>query len=136
VRTFVLHLQDSRGHQRIDDVESFVGRDESGSFGLMAGHERFMTSLEFGLARFRRAGAPWEYLAMPGALLYFTKDRLSLSTRRCFRDPDFRNISGRLVNELAIEAQELRAVRESLHHLEGEMLKRLWELGRDRERPL
>lgn len=135
MRTFVLHLQDSRGYDRLECVESFVGRDESGSFGLMAGHERFMTSQVFGLARFRLQGQTWEYLALPGALVYFTDDQLYLSTRRYFRDPDYRKISGQLMDQLAAEERDLASIQESLHRLEGEMLKRLWELGRGREVP-
>ena len=33
-----------------------------------------MTLLTFGLARFRIADPPWEYLAVPGALAYFVID--------------------------------------------------------------
>ena len=131
----MLHLQDSRGYDRLEGVESFVGKDESGSFGLMAGHERFMTSLVFGLARFRLQGEPWEYLAAPGALVYFTDGQLYLSTRRYFRDPDYRKISGQLMDQLAAEERDLASIQESLHRLEGEMLRRLWELGRGRELP-
>jgi F-type H+-transporting ATPase subunit epsilon len=133
VRTFVLRLQDSRGHEQIDDVESFVGVDESGSFGLLAGHERFMTSLVFGLARFRREAGPWEYLALPGALVYFADDQLILSTRRYFRDADYGRISGQLMDRLAAEEKDLEAIQQSLQRLEDEMLKRLWEMGRGRE---
>ncbi len=129
----MLRLQDARGHEQMDDVESFVGADESGSFGLLAGHERFMTSLVFGLARFRRAAGSWEYLALPGALIYFADDQLILSTRRYFRDADYKRISGQLMDRLAAEEKDLEAIQQSLKRLEGEMLKRLWEMGRGRE---
>lgn len=133
MRTFTLHLQDATHHERVDGVESFVGRDPSGSFGLLAGHERFMTALVFGLARFRCAGGDWEYLAVPGALVYFLDDVLFLSTRRYLRDPSYQRISGLLLEQLAAEEQDLAAVRESLHRLEREMLRRLWALGRGSE---
>ncbi len=129
----MLRLQDSRGHEQIDDVGSFVGVDESGSFGLLAGHERFMTSLVFGLARFRREASPWEYLALPGALVYFADDQLILSTRRYFRDTDYGRISGQLMDRLAAEEKDLEAIQRSLQRLEEEMLKRLWEMGRGGE---
>lgn len=136
MRTFVLHLQDALHHERVDGVETFVGRDPSGSFGLLAGHERFMTTLVFGLARFRRAGGGWEYLAVPGALVHFRDDALVLSTRRYLRDPDYGRISGLLLEQLAGEERELAAIQGSLHRLEGEMLRRLWELGRSGEAAL
>ena len=130
MRTFVLELQDALHHERVEEVESFVGRDASGAFGLLAGHERFMTSLVFGLARFRCAGADWDYLAVPGALVYFRDDTLTLSTRRYLRDPSYARISGLLEERLAAEERELAEVQQSLKRLEGEMLRRLWELGR------
>ena len=133
MRTFALHLQDATHYERLDRVESFVGRDPSGSFGLLAGHERFMTTLVFGLARFRSAGGDWEYLAVPGALVYFVDDALYLSTRRYLRDPSYERISGLLIKQLAAEEQDLAAIQESLHRLESEMLRRLWALGRGSE---
>jgi F-type H+-transporting ATPase subunit epsilon len=135
MKSFVLHLQDATRYQRVPRVESFVGRDSSGAFGLLAGHERFMTALGFGLARFRASGRDWEYLAVPGALVYFVDDQLFLSTRRYLRDPDYQRISRSLGEQLAAEERSLAGMRESLHHLETEMLRRLWELGRWRETP-
>lgn len=133
MRTFALHLQDALHHERVEGVETFVGRDPSGSFGLLAGHERFMTTLVFGLSRFRCPGAAWEYLAVPGALVYFREDALVLSTRRYLRDLDYGRISGLLLDQLAAEERELATIQESLHRLEGEMLRRLWKLGRSGE---
>jgi F-type H+-transporting ATPase subunit epsilon len=133
MRTFTLHLQDAVHYERLEGVESFVGRDASGSFGLLAGHERFMTALVFGLARFRAAGGDWEYLAVPGALVYFIDDALYLSTRRYLRDPSYQRISTLLMEQLAAEEQGLAEIQESLHRLESEMLRRLWELGRTSE---
>ena len=65
---FMLHLQSATQYERIDDATSFVGQDASGSFGLLAGHARFMTVLGFGLTRFRVAEQDWEFLALPGCL--------------------------------------------------------------------
>jgi hypothetical protein len=70
VNTFVMHLQDATSYERIKHVESFVGADDSGSFGVQAGHARLMTSLVFGLARYRVAGEPWQYIAALGAALH------------------------------------------------------------------
>ncbi len=132
VNTFVMHLQDATGYERIEAVESFVGTDDSGSFGVQAGHERLMTSLVFGLARYRVAGEPWQYIALPKALLYMLEGELYVSTRRYFRDPDYRRMSDALTAELRNDEDELKQVRESLRRMEEEMFKRLWELSRGR----
>lgn len=130
MNTFTLELRSGFGAETIPAVESFVGEDASGSFGLQARAERFMTALRFGLARFRCAGGGWEYLALPGALLYFSEDRLLIATRRYLRGPDYARISSELSQALVREEQDLRATHESLHELESAMLKRLWQMRR------
>lgn len=132
VNTFVMHLQDATRYERIERVESFVGTDASGSFGVQAGHERLMTSLVFGLARYRVAEQPWQYVALPRALLYMLEGQLYVSARRYFRDADYRRMSDALTARLRTEEDALKQVRESLRRMEEEMFKRLWELSRGR----
>jgi F-type H+-transporting ATPase subunit epsilon len=132
VSSFVMHLQDATRTERIEGVESFVGVDASGSFGVQAGHERLMASLVFGLARYRVGAEPWQYLALPRALLYMVDGELYVSTRRYYRDPDYRRMNEALTAQLQAEEQELKQVRDSLRRMEEEMFKRLWELSRGR----
>ena len=131
MRTFTLILQDATHTQRIEQVTSFVGEDATGSFGILAGHARMMTSLVFGLARFRTGENVWQYLALPGAMLYFNANELSLGTRRYLVDNDYERISIALHEQLLAEEQELRELKKSLHHMEEEVLKRLWEIGHE-----
>jgi F-type H+-transporting ATPase subunit epsilon len=130
---FTLQLQDATQAERIDGVSSFVGEDDSGSFGIQAGHARFMTTLVFGLARFRVGQGVWEYLAIPGAVLYFVDNTLYLSTRRYLRDADYERISTALQERLLAEEEELRDTKESLRRMEEEMLRRLWTMRRAAE---
>jgi F-type H+-transporting ATPase subunit epsilon len=130
---YVLHLQGATGYDRVEDVTSFVGEDVSGTFGLLAGHARFMTSLVFGLARFRIGAGPWRFLAAPGALLYFVNDELFLNTRRYLLDDDHTRISGALREVLLAEEEALLETRESLRRMEEEILRRLWEMRRGGE---
>lgn len=133
MKTFTLILQDATHTQRIEQVTSFVGEDASGSFGILAGHMRMMTSLVFGLARFRVGEDTWQYLALPGAVIYFNDNELSLSTRRYLVDEDYERISIALHEKLLVEENELRELKKSLHHMEEEILKRLWEMGHESE---
>ncbi len=132
MKSFTLILRDSSTVTRLDGLASFVGEDASGCFGIMAGHGRFMTCLEFGLARFRTHEGPWQYLAMPGAVVYFQDNLLSLSTRRYFLDDDYERITDALINQLLAEEQALDEVRQSLTQLEQELLKRMWKLSSER----
>ncbi len=127
---FVLHLQAATQYERIEGVTSFVGEDRSGSFGILAGHERMMTSLVFGLARFRTGDGPWQFLALPGALLYFVGNELFINTRRYLRDESYARISRELDQRLLAEETSLRSMKDSLRRLEEEMFKRLWKMGR------
>ena len=89
-----------------------------------------MTSLIIGLARFRVGNEAWQYLALPGAVLYFHDNVLTLSTRRYLLDDDYMRISQALQQQLLAEEEKLHTMKESLHHMEEEILKRLWKKGR------
>lgn len=128
---FTLSLRDFTDSQVLPGVCSFVGEDASGSFGILPGHGRFMTSLVFGLARFRTTGDAWNYLALPGGVLYMAGDELRIATRRYLLDDDYRRVSERLRAELLAEEQALAAVRSSLRRMEDELFRRLWQLERE-----
>ncbi len=130
MKSFTLVLRDAASIKRIENIRSFVGEDASGNFGILPGHARFMTCLELGLARFRGGDGDWQYLAMPGAVLYFKDNVLNLSTRRYFLDADYDRITEALTLHLLAEEADLGEVRKSLAQLEQEILKRMWRLGR------
>jgi F-type H+-transporting ATPase subunit epsilon len=130
MKTFELLLQDATHAQRIPGVTAFVGEDASGSFGILAGHARLMSSLSVGLARFRDADGAWHYLAQPGALLYFHDNQLTLSTRHFLLDDDYAAISAALQQQLLAEEEQLHTTKASLHRMEEEVLRRMWRLGR------
>ncbi len=129
MKAFTLRLQDSTQAQEIAGVTSFVGEDVTGSFGILAGHARMMTVLNVGLSRFRVGESPWQYLAMPGAVLYFHDNLLVLNTRRFLLDADYLRISAALEQQLLAEEGNLQAMRESLHRMEVQILRRLWQTG-------
>jgi F-type H+-transporting ATPase subunit epsilon len=130
MKSFRLRLCDATHSEEIADVVSFVGEDASGSFGLLAGHARFMTALVTGLARFRGADAAWHYVALPGGIAYFRADLLTIGTRRYLLDDDYERISGALRERLLAEERSLQQVKRSLRTMEEEILKRLWDMGR------
>ncbi|HUW49544.1 MAG TPA: F0F1 ATP synthase subunit epsilon [Sulfuricella sp.] len=127
---FAVHLQCATQYQRVEGVTSFVGQDESGSFGIQAGHARMMTVLSYGLARYRTGGDIWIYLAMPGGVLYFVDNELFITTRRYFVDTDYQRISTALLEQLLQEEEQLRKIKENIYRLEQEMLRRLWQMER------
>jgi F-type H+-transporting ATPase subunit epsilon len=130
MKTFTLEMNSATQQDRVEAVVSFVGEDASGQFGLLAGHARMTTVLNYGLARYRRADDGWTYLALPGAVLHFRDDGLHLTARRYFQDTDFERISAALNTQLRIEERQLESLKENLGRLEREMFRKLWELER------
>ncbi|MGD2141686.1 MAG: F0F1 ATP synthase subunit epsilon [Burkholderiales bacterium] len=130
MKTFMLKLQDATREEEIGAVTSFVAEDASGSFGILAGHARMMTTLSLGLARFRIGESDWRYLAVTESVLYFCDNTLTLATHRYLMGDDYTLISRALQEQLLAEEEMLHDVRQSLHQLEEELFKRLWETGR------
>ena len=131
--SYVLHLESATQYERVENVESFVGEDASGSFGILPGHERMSTVLEVGLARFRVAGEDWQFVAAPGAVVRYVDSELHFSARRYLRGHNLDDVRTALHQELLAEEETLQSLKGSLRRLEEEMLKRLWQLGRGRD---
>ena len=129
MQTFILHLQSPTQCEDLEIV-SFVGKDSSGSFGLQANHARMMTCLDFGLSWFRQTVDEISYLALPGGLLYFRDNQLIINTRQYLWSNDYQSIVTSLDSQLLLEGENLRNIKDSLHHMDEEILKRLWELKR------
>jgi F-type H+-transporting ATPase subunit epsilon len=129
VTPFTLELQSATQTVRVDDVESFIARDASGAFGLLARHERMMTTLAFGLARFRTTAGVWHYVALPGGLAYFADGVLYLCARRFVLGDDYRTVSAAVEQTLLAEERALEHLKQSVNRLEHEMMRRLWRLN-------
>lgn len=130
MRTFVLHLHGATQYERFDDVVTFTAADTSGSFGILAGHERLLACLTLGLAWFRTTDHVSQYLAMPGGVAYFVNDELQISTRRYLRHHDRQHVSMALHEQFVAEEEGLREIRDGVARLEREMLRRLWTTTR------
>lgn len=128
--TFNMHLQSTSQYECVNNVCLFVADDATGSFGLMAGHARFMTALGFGMARFRVEDDDWEYLALPGALVYFNNNELIINTRHFIHSRDYTDLGGKIQEQLRREEENLKTLKHSLHQMDEEMLKRMWEMRR------
>ena len=130
---FTVQLQSAVQCERLEDVVSFVGEDASGSFGLMKGHGRFVSTLAFGLAQLCYDDGRRDYLALPGAVVYFDDDLLTISTRRYLLGDDYNRISEVLRDEMVQEEQVLVEFKHSLEQMEQAMMLRLWRIGRTDE---
>ena len=130
MKTFLLHLMSATRSEWIPDVVRFTGRDTSGSFGILANASRRMTVLVFGLAHLQDAAGKVEYLALPGGVLYFVDNELRIATTKFVRSPEVDEISAALESQLRQDEEGLRDIKQSLHRLDEEIMKRLYELKR------
>jgi len=129
MNTFTVQVRDMQQMQTFESVQSFIGHDATGSFSIWANHGRFITALEFGLASFRQQDSSWRYLSMPGGILYFNQNLLTINTRRYFLDDDYARINQILEQTLQEEEQRMAHLRENLRRLEENALIRLREIG-------
>lgn len=131
MNSFTLHLQSATQYECFPDAISFVAADDSGSFGIQAGHARMMASLTLGLARFSTVDGVQRYVAIPGALMYFRDNQLFVNTRRYLHGADASAISATWKHELEAEEARSREVHDRIVRLEDEILKRLWQWQKD-----
>lgn len=129
MKTFILQIRDSTHCECFEDVTSFVGEDASGKFGILADHARMITMLDFGLARFKGEDDNWQYLAMPGAALYFSKNELRLNTQRFVYCKNYQDIDKALQETLLSEESMLGDLKTNLKSIESTMLQRISRLS-------
>lgn len=128
MKNFNIYLQGGTKTEEITDVVSFVGTDETGSFGILADHVRMMTCLKYGLARFQHATGTIEYLIMPGAIVYFSANQLFINTRLYYRSTDYNQTIDILFNQLMKEDQATQEVKGILKKLDENLMRKLWQM--------
>lgn len=126
---FEFQVLDSRGGESFAGVTHFIGADDSGSFGILAGHSHTVVVLRYGLARFLDRDGVWHYLALPGGVLRFAENRLTVATLRYFLGDDRRRICEQLARELERTDSEIHKARATLSEIERSLVRRLVELS-------
>ncbi len=129
MKRFSLALLDNRGSAHFDNVTHFIAADADGSFGVMAGHMHMLAILRYGLARFCDTTGAWHFLALPGGVLRFFNNSLTVSTVRYFLGDDRDQICQQLVDEMAQLDSEVHTARATLSEIERSLVRRLAELS-------
>lgn len=129
MRTFFFELLDSRGADRFPAVRRFVAADESGSFGILAGHEPMVAVLRYGLVRFEDDSGQWHYAALPGGTLRFAGNRLTVATVQHFLGLERGTLLQQLSTEMARTDSDIARARATLTEIEHSLLRRLGELA-------
>jgi F-type H+-transporting ATPase subunit epsilon len=128
MNSFRLSLFDSAGADRFERVRQFIGADGSGAFGILAGHEPMVVALRYGLARFQDDADLWRYVALPGGILRFKDNALSVATVRYFLGDEPTSLVAQLENEMARDDSELSAARQTMAKIDHSLMRRLADL--------
>jgi F-type H+-transporting ATPase subunit epsilon len=129
MNSFRLRLFDTHGSHVFEDVRQCIAADESGQFGILPGHQAMVVVLRYGLARFCAVDGVWRYLALPGGVLRFAENELTIVTQRYFLDDDRHKICEKLAQEMANIDSELHRARATLTEIEHSLVKRLAALS-------
>lgn len=129
MNTFILHLLDSQNSLQFENVKQFIGADSSGSFGVLPGHTKMVAILRYGLARFIDESGTWRYLSLPGGVITFNNNELTLVTVQCFLGEDKTSICQRLTDEMAAADSDIHRAMATLSEIENSLLRRLGDLG-------
>lgn len=129
MKTFGLTLIDTAATTRFERVVQFIAADDEGSFGILANHLHTVALLRYGLARFSDDSGIWRYLAMPGGILRFAGNELTITTVRYFLGSDRDAICADLEAAMQQTDSEVHRSRAALSEIEHSLVKRLAELS-------
>ena len=130
MKTFECILQDLSHQWQTQAAVSFIGRDSSGSFGLQARHETFVTCLRASLARLRTQDDGWLYIAQPGTVVVFRENLLRLSTSQFILSKDRDQRISRMEQAWKAADQGVRTTKTSYLQVEQALTRKLWEMNR------
>lgn len=129
MKTFGLTLIDTAELTCFERVVQFIGADDGGSFGILAGHAHTVALLRYGLARFVDDSGVWRYLAMPGGVLRFADNQLTITTVRYFLGDNPHAICAELEATMQQTDSEVHRSRAALSEIERSLVKRLADLS-------
>lgn len=129
MKTFGLTLIDTAELTCFERIVQFIGADDGGSFGILAGHAHTVALLRYGLARFVDDSGVWRYLAMPGGVLRFADNQLTVTTVRYFLGMDRDAICADLDAAMQQTDSEVHRSRAALSEIEHSLVKRLADLS-------
>jgi F-type H+-transporting ATPase subunit epsilon len=130
--TFSIVFCGAGGVERFDGIVRFIGADDSGSFGIRPRHEAAIAVLRCGLARFQDTSGTWRYAALPGGVLRFAGDAMTIVAAHCFIGTERTLLAERLAADLARADSELRTMRDTLDGIDRTLIQRLSDLGQSR----
>ena len=129
MKTFPLELNDSSQTQLFEQITQCICADASGSFGILAGHIPMVAILRYGLVRFQEQGGNWRYAALPGGILRFADNRLTITSIHCFLGNNRDALVQQLTKAMETEDSDIHSARRTLAQIEESLIRRLSEIA-------
>jgi F-type H+-transporting ATPase subunit epsilon len=108
------------------DVTSLRAEDESGSFGILAGHADLLTALPVSVVSWRHADGKLGYCAVRrGVLSVHGGDQIAIATREAQRGDDLDALEASVVTRFRSEAEAERAGRVAATRVHTEAVRRI-----------
>ncbi|HXE31101.1 MAG TPA: hypothetical protein VN515_04805 [Terriglobales bacterium] len=130
MKTFRLQLHGATEEQTHEGLQSVVAHDASGSFAVLAGHERLLTRLTSGIVRLQYADGSRAYAAVMGGLLYFAENQMHIVTRELHLAASDEVLEESLEAEWQAQEAELTELRAQIRRLDRAILTAMAGLGR------
>ncbi len=111
-----------------DDVVHVRAEDETGSFGILAGHADFLTALEIGIVAWRDADRHEGYVAVRGGVLRVADGhRVAIATREAICGDDLTALEQTMVARFREEQDRDALARTAAARLQLATIRRLRE---------
>jgi F-type H+-transporting ATPase subunit epsilon len=111
-------------------VAAVRAADASGHFGLLPGHERFLTLLSPCVIFFREEGGAERYAAADGGVLYLEGDRVSVATREAVVADRLEDVAAAVEGMLGARRREEEAARAEFAELQALLLREMRKVER------
>lgn len=105
-------------------------RDESGYFGIMAGHGEFLTVLEPGLGSYKDATGRVQYFALDGGFLLVEKEKVVLSVYEFFEGESPEELLQLISETIRKRKESEERYRRLIKEIEETFVKRALEVYR------
>ena len=102
----------------VQDVVHLRAEDESGSFGILAGHADFLTSLTLSVATWRGPDGAEHHIALRGGMLEVRDgETISIATREAVADDDLQHLAKGVLAEFRRRTEDERRARTDAERL-------------------
>jgi F-type H+-transporting ATPase subunit epsilon len=114
-----------------DRVAALRAEDESGGFGILAGHADFVTALAVSVVTWRDGAGATHHAAVRGGMLEVRDGRtISVATREAVCDDDLAHLESEVLTRLRREAVEEQAAHVDSQRLYLEAIRQIYRMLR------